>query len=145
MGTQRAGQMIGSIAGGLTVLFALWQGIRAWQDRSQLSFVRATFNILMFYLLLTCLWFQQWYAVWPLALAALLPPGHAVNLAFVLGHTTLLAKHLIFGPMFFWIRPLPPKSWRELRFGPAVLGLSWLYALLVIWHTRFRRRNLDDR
>jgi hypothetical protein len=141
MGAEHASSVIGGIAAGLTLLFAIWQGIRAWQNRSQLSFVQATFNILMFYLLLTCLWFQQWYAVWPLAIAALLPAGPPVYLAFVLSYATLLAKQLIFGPMFFWIRPLPPKPWRELRFGPTVLGVPWLYALFVFLHTRFRQKE----
>ncbi len=141
MGTVRASSAIGSVAAGLTVLFALWQAIRAWRDHSQLSFVHATFNTLMFYLLLTCLWFQQWYAVWPLTIAALLPPGQPVYLALVFAYATLLAKHLIFGPMLFRARPLPPKPWRELRFGPSVLGVPWLYALFVVWHTRFRRKK----
>ncbi len=141
IGADRASSAIGGVAAGLTFLFAIWQGIRAWRDHSQLSFIQVTFNILMFYLLLTCLWFQQWYAVWPLAIAALLPSGPSVYLAFVFSYATLLAKQLIFGPMFFWIRPLPPKPWRELRFGPTVLGVPWLYALLVFWHTRFRQKE----
>jgi hypothetical protein len=123
----------------LTVLFALWQSVRAWRDRTWLSFARAAFNTLMFYLLLTCLWFQSWYAVWPLGLAALLPPGHAARLGALFGYA-VLSKPLIFEPMWLWIRPLPPNAWREVRLGPAVLALPWLYALAMLWDTRRRRK-----
>ena len=133
LGADQASKATSTVAAGLTFAFALWQGLRAWRNRSQLAFAQATLNILLFYLLLTCLWFQQWYAVWPLAIAALLPPGPAVYLAFITGYSTLLAKHLIIGPMLLWIRPLPPKAWRELRLGPLVLGMSWLYGLYAVW------------
>lgn len=144
VGTYRAASAVGIVAASLAALFAFWQGGRAWRDRSRLSFVQATFNILMFYLLLTCLWFQQWYAVWPLAIAALLPPGQAIYLAMIFGYAALLSKHLVFGPMLFWIRPLPPKSWLELRFGPAVLGVPWLYALFVLWQSRGVKRRYEE-
>ena len=76
----------------------------AARDASWLSFPRAAFAILVFYLLLTCLWFQNWYAVWPLALAALFPPGYEVRLAVLLGYAGL-AKPLIFEPLWLWQRP----------------------------------------
>ena len=107
---------------------------------SWLSFPRAAFAILVFYLLLTCLWFQNWYAVWPLALAALFPPGYEVRLAVLLGYAGL-AKPLIFEPLWLWQRPLPPKPWRELRLGPAVLILPWPYALYAWVRTRRPRQT----
>lgn len=140
LGAQAAARSISLTAAGITGLFALWQGRRAWRDRSWLSFPQAAVQILMFYLLLTCLWFQQWYALWPLGLAALLPPGHAVRLAALFGYTAL-SKQLIFEPLFLWLRPLPPQSWRELRLGPAVLAAPWLYVLLTWWHTRSLNRQ----
>jgi hypothetical protein len=135
LGRETAARSVSLAAAGITGLFALWQGRQAWRNRSWLSFPQASFNILMFYLLLTCLWFQQWYALWPLGLAALLPPGHAARLAALFGYTAL-SKQLIFEPLFLWMRPLPPQSWRELRLGPTVLSFPWLYVLLAWWHTR---------
>jgi hypothetical protein len=140
LGPQTAAQSISLAAAGITGLFALWQARRAWRDRSWLSFPQAAFQILMFYLLLTCLWFQQWYALWPLGLAALLPPGHAARLAALFGYTAL-SKQLIFEPLFLWTRPLPPQSWREFRLGPTVLAVPWLYVLLAWWHTRHFNRQ----
>jgi rSAM/selenodomain-associated transferase 1 len=74
-----------------------------------------------------------------LGIAALLPPSHAARLGALFGFA-VLSKPLLFGPMWLWVRPLPSKFWRELRLGPAVLGLPWLYTILALWHTRHVRR-----
>jgi hypothetical protein len=108
-----------------------------------LGFPKAVFNTLMFYLLLTCLWFQSWYAIWPLGIAALLPRGHSARLGALFGFAAL-SKPLIFGPLWLWIRPLPPRIWRESRLGPAVLALPWLYVLFALWRTHRRRRMKDE-
>ena len=144
LGKELAGQRVSTIAVALTALFALWQGMQAWRDRSWLSFTRASFHIIMFYLLITCLWFQSWYAVWPLGLAALLPPGHAARLAALFGYVAL-AKPLAFEPLWLWQRPLPPKAWRELRLGPALMALPLLYALLAWMSERVRREKKENR
>ncbi|HTP06611.1 MAG TPA: hypothetical protein VMP08_00055, partial [Anaerolineae bacterium] len=87
LGEETAGDRIALIAAGATVLFALVQTVRAWRDRSVLSFTRSAFYILLFYLLITCLWFQQWYVVWLLGFAALLSPGLAARLGALLSYT----------------------------------------------------------
>jgi hypothetical protein len=133
---------VSGIAIVLTAIFAIWQGIRAWRDTSWLGFTHSAFNTLMFYLLLTCLWLQPWYALWPLALAAILPPGHAARLAALFGYV-ILTKPLLFEPMWLYIRPMPSHAFRELRMGPAVLFLPWLYTLLAFWDLFRRRKNRD--
>jgi hypothetical protein len=125
-----------------TLIFALAMSARAWRDRSDLSFARSAFYLLMFYLLLTCLWFQHWYAVWPLALAALLLPGHAPRLAALFSYTAL-SKELIFAPLLLWPRPLPLQALRETWLGPAVMSIAWGYAVFALWDTwRKKRRRL---
>jgi hypothetical protein len=121
---------INAVSASLTLLYVLWQSWRVWREPSWLRFCQATLNILLFYLLLACTWFQQWYLVWPLCVAALLPPGPAVYLALLSGSYTLLSKHLIFGPLIFRLYPLP-ETLREIWFAPAVLGLSWLYTIFL--------------
>ena len=143
-GQQPASQRISLIAAGMTALFALWQAVRAWRDSDWLSFPRAAFNILMFYLLLTCLWFQNWYAIWPLGLAALLPAGFEMRLAVFFSFATL-AKPLVFEPLWLWQRPMPSKIWRELRLGPAVMLLPWLYVLYAWLRPRLPRRSRAPR
>lgn len=134
-GAEVAGARVSLAAAGLTAVFAVWQALRTARDASWLSFPRAAFAIVVFYLLLTCLWFQNWYALWALALAALFPVGYETRLAMLLGYAGL-AKPLIFEPLWLWQRPLPPKAWREMRLGPAVLALPWVYALYAWMKTR---------
>ena len=71
-------------------------------------------------------------------MAALLPPGPAVYLAMILGGYTVLSKHILFGVLFFRLHPLP-SAWREIWFGPTVLGLPWLYAFFSLLDTLSRR------
>ncbi len=130
-----------------TALFALWQAVRACRKPSLTAFVRASFAILMFYLLFTCLWFHPWYAVWPLSLVPLLPPGHFSWLGVAFGFA-VLSKPLIFEPMWLWSSPLPVRSWRELRLGPAVLAVPWLLTLVALFlgrRARYARRQLPPK
>ena len=131
LGREQAASVISLTALSLTILFVLWQGWRSSRAASWLSFSYATLNILLFYLLLTCSWFQQWYAVWPLGVAALLPPGPTVYLAMILGGYTVLSKQLVFGPLIYRLHP-PPRETREIWFPPTVLGLPWLYAFFSL-------------
>jgi hypothetical protein len=99
--------------------------------------VGAAFAILTFYLLLTCLWFQQWYAVWPLGLIPLLPTGYLAGSGVFFGFAVML-KPLVFEPLWLWPYPQPDRSWLELRLGPAVLGLPWLATLAALWLDRLQ-------
>ena len=139
-GLEDVARQLSMVTAALTALFVLWQSWQTRHDRSWLGFTQSTFNILMFYLLITCTWFQQWYVVWPLVLAALLPPGHASRLA-VLFSLTVLSKQLIFEPLLLWTRPLPPWPQRELMLGPAVMLLPWLYTLGALWLVRRGKLN----
>ena len=129
-----AARWVSLTALGFTAICALALAARAWRDRSELSFARSAFYLFMFYLLITCLWFHQWYAVWPLAVAALLPPGHAPRLAALFSYTALI-KPLMLGPLLFWQRPLPLPVVRETLLGPIVMSLAWLYAAHALWDT----------
>jgi alpha-1,6-mannosyltransferase len=141
MGRDQAAFIVNRIAVSLTVLFVLWQSWHAWRDPSWLRFCQVALNIFLFYLLLTCSWFQQWYSVWPLGVAALLPAGPTVYLAMILGGYTVLSKQIIFGPLIFRLHPFP-EPWREIWFGPTVLGLPWLYAFFSLTNN-FLQKVLD--
>jgi hypothetical protein len=135
-----AAKWVSLAAASITAICSLAMAVRAWQDRSELSFVRSAFYLLMLYLLLACLWFHQWYAIWPLAMAALLPPGHAPRLAALFSYVGLI-KPLVMGPLLFWQRPLPPQVVRETLLGPIVMSLAWLYAAYALWDTRRKHKK----
>ncbi|HEX9116147.1 MAG TPA: hypothetical protein VGA61_08775, partial [Anaerolineae bacterium] len=130
---------VSRIAGLLTAAYAIFEGFRAMADRSWTSFTRSAFNVLMFYLLVACLWFWPWYAVWVLCLAPLLPAGWAARLAQTFG-IAALAKPLIFAPLYGWNQP-PGHDWiwQQIRLGPSVMALPWMVALWGLGQTLARR------
>ena len=130
-GQQQAASVVSSVALALTALFVCWQSIRAWRNPSWLGFSHAALHILLFYLMVTCAWFQQWYTVWPLAIAALLPAGPAIYLSLILSGYALLSKQLLFGPLIYRLHPFPGE-FREVWFGPTVLGVPWLCAFFLL-------------
>jgi hypothetical protein len=124
-------QTVSWVTFGLTLLVALILAWRAHLDRSWLSYPKAALTTLLFYLLVTCLWFQQWYMVWPIGLAALLPMG---GLAFLTLMTsfTVMTKVLIAAPPLLWARPLPRAQYRELWLSLEVMILPWLVSILLL-------------
>lgn len=147
IGTERATHLVSAGALGLIFLFVIWQGWHAWHLFTEVDFSQAAFNILVFYLLAACLWFQQWYALWPLGIAAVLPAGHNSRLAVIFGFS-VLSKQFIVGPMLFGTRPYPPQPGLELYFAVGVLGITWLYAALAFLLARhpkwFASLNLNS-
>ena len=87
------------------------------------------------------------YVAWRRTISAYGPAwellaGVTARLAALFSYAVLL-KQLIFEPLLLWTRPLPPKSWREFRLGPAVLVIPWLYILLTWWHVRYLRHRTN--
>jgi hypothetical protein len=121
-----AAQLISRIALAITALFALWRSWIAGRQRAWTSFPRASYDILALYLLLTCLWFQQWYTVWLVGIAAVLPFGFRQRFAAFFS-LAAFSKQLAAAPMLFKPKPVYPQPGLEIRFTLAVLGLPWLY------------------
>ncbi len=145
VGLVESQRLVSIVAAGATGLVALlaagWTWRRAPTD--WLTPVRAVAGVLLFYLLVACLWFQAWYAIWPLALAALLPEGALARLIVLFSYSALW-KTIIFN---FWLYPggrLPPQVWRETWLGPATLGLTWAYGAYALVR-RLRRHRLGRR
>jgi hypothetical protein len=108
-------------------------GLVVW--RRPASLPRASFELLYVFLLGVTWYFQGWYLVWPLALAALVPPGWPSwrMLAWTAG---AMASYVV----FIWVR-----AWHVvdgdnlLRLGVAVITLPT--ALLTLAELRARTRR----
>lgn len=140
-GSEASKEIVARMALALTVVVVVAAVWRTWVEKDWLSPIRAMHFILLFYLLFTCLWFQSWYVLWPLALAAILPEGEA-------GRTTVLLSYVVFWKFIifdFFLRgagPIPPLMARESILGPATLGivcLYGLYAAFLKWQRPFLR------
>ncbi|HVM70171.1 MAG TPA: hypothetical protein VMT91_00315 [Anaerolineales bacterium] len=149
--TQKSSQtIVADMAYAALGVFILFQMVRIWKDTrpggqpvvnripaSAPAFIRAATWTLLFYLIFTCDWFQPWYSLWPLALAAVLPEGTLTWTAMLLAYVSLW-KTPIFNFLLFPAR-LPPAKVRETLLGPLTLGLVWLYlAARLIYVRRFR-------
>jgi hypothetical protein len=135
LGTKDAAAVVSKAALALTGVYVLWQAWNAWREHTWQDFVQASFNILAFYLLVTCMWFQQWYTLWLLGLAPLVSFRPARWLAILFG-VAALSKTLVVGPYLFWPRYRFHQPWLEIWFTLGVLGIPWLFALFSLWKSR---------
>ena len=118
----------------------IWQVRALWHSDSADAPLRAGLNILLIYLLTACLWFQPWYLIWPLGLAALLPNG-----PLALGTRLFSLAAMFKFPLFHFVlvrgqQPPPPRAWREVWLTLLTLGPVWLYfGARWLWHKRSDR------
>lgn len=135
-GERPSQQIVSRLALLLTGAMTLFQAGRVWRQPTLNRFLRSSALLFTFYLLLTCLWFQPWYALWPLVFAALLPEGALARLIVLLSYSALW-RTVFFDFVLYHGGPVPPRLWRETWLGPLTLGLPWLYALYL----RLRRAS----
>ena len=128
-GADKAGSVISKSAWMLTVIFALWQSVHAWHNPHWRGFVLSAFYTLMFYLMVTVLWFMPWYSLWPLGLAPMLPSGRYVRLAQVFAFATVL-QPIVVAPWLLWGSPLP-IVWQQLGLTSSTYCLPWAYILFL--------------
>lgn len=121
----------------ITVAYAFFEGFRAMSKPTWQSYVNHAFYVLMFYLLVTCPWFQQWYAIWPLVLLPFLEP-QARNLALIFGFS-VLGKQLWVDPWLYWSAVRSPLPAREIAFAVSNLIFGWLFSLHLL-HEQWKQR-----
>jgi hypothetical protein len=135
-GKTQAAELISRTALSLTVFFIFWKCWRLWRNPSFDEYAEGAAQILLFYLLVTCLWFQSWYALWPASLLPLLKPGLTRQLVLLTSFATL-SKPLGIGPILFWPKPSLTQPGLEIRFTLGVLGLPWLYWLIATIKSKY--------
>jgi len=136
LGADESAQLISLASLGLLAVFVIFQTFR--MKPSSHGFIQITFNILVFYLLLTCLWFQQWYCVWLVCLAPFLP-SKSRNLALIFSFW-VISKQLVFGPIYVPTLFRHPETFPRLepQYVLTVLGVPWLYTLWILFRGKKR-------
>jgi len=136
LGWSEAARLVSLAALGLLAIFMLIQILRAQKQESAKDFLQSAFSILAFYLLVTCLWFQQWYGIWLISLAPLLPV-RSRRFALVFGFW-VLSKQLIFVQLIIPAMSHKPETaiWLEPLLAFTVLGVPWIHALLDLRTSR---------
>lgn len=130
-GDERVGIVIAWGAFCLVLLFAVWQGFKGSSGQNGRDFPQVAFNILTFYLLVACLWFQQWYVLWLVGLVPLLRSVGARSLAIFFSFAAL-SKQFIYGPTLLLPHPQYPQPWLEIRFALGVLAPTWIFAIILL-------------
>jgi hypothetical protein len=130
LGAERAGNVVSRGAWMLAVSFALWQGVRAWRDRSPYSFVVSAFSTFMFYLMVAVLWFMPWYVLWPLSLAPMLPRSKLGRLVQVFSFAASF-QPILAAPILLWAVVPPPANVQQLGLASSTLLVPWLYAMIT--------------
>ncbi len=126
-------------------LLMLWRsqnGAQApldWQP-----YVTAGLRILLFYLLVTCLWFQPWYVIWGVALAALLPES-GLTRATIFFSMMSNWKMVIFDYYIVHGAPLPPFVRREWPLTALTLGPTWAFFIYEARRVQSLPRRLVQR
>ncbi|MEW6401665.1 MAG: hypothetical protein AB1649_07695 [Chloroflexota bacterium] len=136
LGWFEAANLISLGALGLLAIFTLIQSLRVQKQETTSGFLQIAFNIFAFYLLVTCLWFQQWYGIWLISLAPLLPlPSRRFAIFFGFW---VMSKQLIFVQLIIPAMSNKPETvvLLEPLLAFIVLGVPWIYALLNLRMSR---------
>lgn len=141
LGLNDAARLVSLSALGLLSVFVLFQSFRINEKESSRNFSQTAFYILAFYLLITCLWFQQWYSLWLVCLAPLLLKPHR-RLA-ILFSVWVVTKQLVFSRIFVSTMFFKPET--AIYLTPlhtiAVLGVPWIYAIWILQTQRKRKEK----
>jgi hypothetical protein len=141
MGKAGASQLVSQVTTATLTFFVFWRSWRIGRESADQhktydrGFAKASFDIMVFYLLVTCLWFQPWYSIWLVGIAAVLTYGHRQRLGAFISLAAFFRQFLI-GPLLFRPKPIFRQPELEIRFTLGVLGMPWLYALAAYWSSK---------
>ena len=129
IGLSESARLVSLGALGVLAVFTLYQSFRVKKEEPPRDFSSIAFIILAFYLMVVCLWFQQWYCLWLIALAPLLPDDSR-QLALLFGFW-VLTKQFVFGPLIVPIMTGYPNKaiWLEPLLAFSVLGVPGIFAI----------------
>lgn len=129
-GPTRAKAISQGMASGLLAAFILYQGINTYG--SVRSLIRASYEMLFFYLVFACSWFQPWYLVWLVGLGALCLERPCWQRTLLFSYSGLW-NYFIFAFLWFWggLYAKPPALLQLLAVTVIIAppALLWLWQL----------------
>ena len=106
---------------------ALWRQAPAGRGQEWQPYVHACLATMLFYLLAACTWFEPWYTVWPIALAALLPDGVAVRGSVITALAATFKMPVLDFAMAVSPGNVPAALELECKITLATLTPAWLF------------------
>jgi alpha-1,6-mannosyltransferase len=138
--SDQAGGLVSAGLLGLLAIFATWT---LWKlVIRQLDPIPATLHILLFYLLVSTIWFQHWYLVWVIPLAVLLPDTPARRLTFWFSYIVTW-QPLIYNYVTLRYTGWIDEPWRDLIPISVFMGGTYLYAAWLWIRQRRTASYLD--
>jgi hypothetical protein len=98
------------------------------------SLVSVSLAIALLYLFVGSFWFQPWYLMWPVALAALLPDRRRVTVSMAVLSASALCAAVVSG----YLRVLAPAILPPWFISALTVALTWLPALVAYTRRRVR-------
>ena len=131
-------QIVSASATFLTVIFSLWMAVRSMRKPDWETYAKSATVVLLFYVLVTSTWYQNWYLLWPLTTAVFLPGG-AVIQAVVLFSVTGLVKPFVTMPLYSWLAKPGSLVLQETRITLLTQIFPWIVSLFLLGRTWFNQ------
>jgi ribosomal protein S18 acetylase RimI-like enzyme len=133
-------QIVSTTAIFLTVIFSFWMAVRTMRKPDWESYAKTATVILLFYVLVTSTWYQNWYLLWPLTTAVFLPGGTVMQAA-ILFSVTGLIKPFVTMPLFSWLAKPGTPVLQETRLTLWTQVFPWGVSLFLLGKTWFNQIN----
>lgn len=136
------------LANGTLALFAFFylsQLALLRRDRDPAAPMRIALRVMLFYVLVVSLWFHAWYAIWLLALAALLEDTPTRRLTVTFSYLVTWQAFL-YNYIKIQTRSDQWLPWLDLVPVAIYIGFAWSYSVwhwVLRWHMRRRASPLD--
>ncbi|HVO42548.1 MAG TPA: helix-turn-helix transcriptional regulator [Aggregatilineales bacterium] len=139
--TPNADNVLKYVVTGLMGIFYLSELWEVFEDQDRMRPIRTIARVLLFYLLVACIWFQAWYVLWVLPLAAVLDNSPMRRLILLFSYLvtwqSFLYNYVTLRPPVSNWAPLP---WRDLIPVGVVMGTAWAY-VAWFWIASWLRRG----
>jgi alpha-1,6-mannosyltransferase len=135
-----ARQTVGYMAIFLTITFSFWMAFRLTRKPDWVTYTRTATFVFLFYVLITCSWYQNWYLLWPLTTAVFLPVDPMMMAVVILSFVGLV-KPFVAMPIFTWLTKPPSVGWQEIRLTLTTQGLPWLISALLLGKSIMNRKD----
>jgi len=139
-------QIVSASATFLTVIFSLWIAVRSMRKPDWVTYAKSATVVLLFYVLVTSTWYQNWYLLWPLTTAVFLPGG-AVMLTAVLFSVTGLVKPFVTMPLYSWLAKPGSPVLQETKITLLTQGFPWIVSLFLLgrtWFDQIQTRRIKE-
>lgn len=127
--TPRSNRLVADLTLAIFAAYYLLQAYRLYRQPDPRELPRLWTRLLLVFLIVATVWFQEWYAIWVVAMAAILEENRLMRTALLFSGLVTLQPFIY---NFLTLRPnhWAPLPWRDLLPVLAVMGGAGAYLIL---------------